>query len=190
MVLAEPDQIWDVSRSLAPTEFHPFTIMEYHDGSKLLFDFVYATADTGDDDYRSGLESFFDTYKRERGRQGRYLLPGDMLSPMWDAQFANPTELRQNFLLRSQLDLLEQRVREHMIGKNTIERTMEALALVCTNTDDLLRLSSELNVSQAFWNVDSTLAAKIGQFVAQVAGAGRLEALVEAVAIQYPEILQ
>jgi hypothetical protein len=77
-----------------------------------------------------------------------------------------------------------------LIGKNTIERTMEALAFVCTNTDNLLRLSSELNVSQAFWNIDGTLPAKIGQFVAQVAGMGRLEALVEAVAIQYPQLLQ
>ena len=93
-------------------------------------------------------------------------------------------------MLQSHLGLLERRVREHMIGDNTTEQIMESLAAICTGTDDLLRLSGELNVPQAFWNGDGTLASKIGQFVAKITDLGKLELLVETVGLQHPELLK
>jgi DNA-binding transcriptional MocR family regulator len=44
---------------------------------------------------RAALEQFFGWYASDAGRFGRYLLAGDMLNPMWDAQFDTPADLQR-----------------------------------------------------------------------------------------------
>jgi hypothetical protein len=73
LVLDNPDAITTID-ALAPIQIHPFTIMEYRAGSNELFAYVYATGDTAYSDYRGYLSEFFDAYKDEGGRFGRYLL--------------------------------------------------------------------------------------------------------------------
>lgn len=189
IVVDNPDRV-QVGSSSALTEIHPFTIMEYRDGSKLLYDFVYATADTGIRDYRAELERFFDSYKDEQGRRGHYIVAGDMVQPMWDSDFDSPAELRRRgWHLRSRLSLLEERVRERMIDRSTIEELLQALGRTCSVVDDLLGLSREVNIEPQFWNIDGPLAQKIHQFVAEAAESDKLDQLLEAVVLRYPSVL-
>ncbi len=128
LVLDNPDAI-TLHEETSPTQIHPCTVMEYRSGAKELFDFVYATADTTEPSYRGKLESFFDRYKGEQERYGRYLLAGDMVNALWEAEFNSPAELRRDDpSAGSQLALLEARVREHMLGEGTIEALLEASA--------------------------------------------------------------
>jgi hypothetical protein len=188
VVLDNPDQI-EVSLS-ALTEIHPFSIMEYRDGSKLLYDFVYATADTAIPNYRVQLEDFFDAYKDERGRSGHYIVAGDMVNPMWDSDFESPAELRRRGLsFRSRLALLEQRVRERMMDRSISEELLQALGKTCSVVDDLLGLSREVNIEPQFWNVDGPLAEKIHQFVAEAAESRKLDQVLEATVLRYPSVL-
>lgn len=55
---------------IAPTEYHPWTVMEYHSGSAKLYDFVYVTADTGQRNFRSSIEPFLRNIKQRRGVMG------------------------------------------------------------------------------------------------------------------------
>src|ERR1700687_2989529 len=112
LMVENASQIHCVLAREQPTQIHPFTVMEYSRGNSLLFDFVYATADTGDQAYRAKLESFFDSYKRDSGRYGRYLLSADIGNPLWDADYDDPASLRGDKGAVAQLHLLAARVRE------------------------------------------------------------------------------
>jgi hypothetical protein len=125
LVLDNPNAI-EVLDEKAPTQFHPFTVMEYYSGSRELFDYVYATADTGLADYRGQLTRFFDMYKDVQGRHGRYLLAGDMVNALWEAEYDSPADLRRaDPSAQSQLALVEARVRERLLGEDTIEWLLE-----------------------------------------------------------------
>ena len=78
-----------------PIEIHPCTVMEYSAGASQLFDFVYATADSTRFGYRERLAAFFDDYRNRNERYGRYLLAGDSIEPLWEAEFLSPADLRQ-----------------------------------------------------------------------------------------------
>lgn len=174
-----------------PTVVHPFTIMEYYQGGLELFDYVYAAADTGEPGYRGRLERFFDAYKDRHDRFGRYLLAGDALSPLWDAQFESPEDLRRaDPSSGSQLSLLEARVRERHLGEHVTEELLEALAASCDTPDDVRRLSDEAGIPPAIWFAGGTVAEVSSQLVDAALERDRLAALVEVLATQYPELFQ
>jgi hypothetical protein len=169
---------------VSPTRFHPFTIMEYQQGSALLYDFAYATADTGDSNHRRELEEFFERYKNDFGRHGEYLIAADMYEPLWDAKFNDPAELRKD----SQLELLEARVREHLHGQTAIDTVLEVLGTTSTDEADLRRHSLEVGIEPALWLGGATLAKNCSNFLAHVLEMGheKFEALIEVLAKQNP----
>lgn len=174
-----------------PTVIHPFTIMEYYQGGLELFDYVYAAADTGESGYRGRLERFFGAYKDKQERYGRYLLAGDALSPLWDAQFESPEDLRRaDPSSGSQLSLLEARVRERHLGENLTEDLLEALATTCDTAGDVRRLSEEAGIPPAVWFAGGTVAEVSSQLVSVALERDRLAALVEVLATHYPELFQ
>jgi hypothetical protein len=170
---------------------HPFTVMEYYHGGLELFDYVYAAADTGEPGYRGRLERFFDAYKDKQDRYGRYLLAGDALSPLWDAQFGSPEDLRRaDPSSGSQLSLLEARVRERHLGQEVTEDLLAALAASCDTADDVRRLSDEAGIPPAIWFAGGTVAEVSSQLVDAALERDRLAALVEVLATHYPELFQ
>ena len=181
-VLDDPDQIKPEMNAVAPTQFHPFSVMEYSNQNAELFDYVFATADTGDANHRQYLEEFFERYKNDFGRHGRYLLASDMYEPLWDADYNSPAELRNlDPGGKSQLELLEARVREHMLGKNTIETVLEELGSTTATEAELGRLSDEILINRALWLGGSTHVEKCSKFLAYVVGLGheKFEELIE-----------
>ncbi len=97
LTINDPAQIYLEERGHS-TQIHPCTVMEYHTNDSILYDFVYATADTGFTGYRQKLESFFENYKGGDERYGRYLIPADHNTPLFDAEFASPEGLYKSGL--------------------------------------------------------------------------------------------
>lgn len=189
LMLNEPDSV-QLRGETAPTQIHPFTIMEYTAGSMELFDFVYVTIDTGNPAYRGALAEFFDTYKNDRGRFGRYLLAGDMVDALWDAEYDSPADLRRaDPSAGSQLALLEARVRERMLGNDTIERLLEALGSTSHSNDDVKRLSKDIGINPSIWFRGGSLAEACSQFMDEVMRKNKLEELVETLAVNYPKVI-
>lgn len=187
LILDGPDDIW-VREGISPTLIHPFTIMEYRAGATELFDFVYAEADTAHPHFRRELEAFFQRYKQRGDRYGRYLLEGDMVDSMWDAEYHSPADLqRAEPSGKAQLELLEARVRERMLGKHAIDEVLKVLGSASTSPADLRRLSQDIGIEPSLWMGGNTLAKMCNQFVAEVVRQGdhKVEELIEVLATTY-----
>lgn len=188
LVIRNPDDV-EVLDEVAPILINPFSVMEYREGAKELFDFVFATADTSEE-YRGRLEMFFTDYAQANSRCGRYLLAGDMVQPIWEADFNTPAELRRTDpAAGSQLALLEARVRQHMLGEDTIERVLEALAKSCHTSTDLQRVSSDCGIEPGLWLRGGSLAELASQLVEETLRKDKMTELIEVVARRYPSIL-
>ena len=188
LVLDNPDAI-QVGEEVSATQIHPFTVMEYRSGAKELFDFVYATADTKLSSYRGELEEFFEKYKNDQGRYGRYLLAGDVALPLWDSVHNSPEDLRRaDPTAGSQLNLLEARVHEHMLGGDTIERLLEALGSTSTSKEDVERISKDIGIEPSSWFRGGTLAEVCSQLMDVVVQDKKLEELVETFVAYYPQL--
>jgi hypothetical protein len=188
LLLNKPDEI-QVEPKQRPTQIYPFTIMEYASGGSELFDYVYVGAKTDDKEHRGAIEGFFDKYKKEIGTYTRYLLAGDMITPLWDSDFDSPADLRRtDVTARSELSLLEARVREHQLGKNVIEQVLQVLTERLQDHDQVKVLAGEAGIPGATWYVGGTLAEVCSQLVDAANQANRLEALIQRLAIRYPGV--
>ena len=189
ITLLTPDQVRSNSqREIYPTRFHPCTVMEYEQGNTKLFDFVFATADTGLRDHRQRLERFFDEYKSRYGRFGRYLLSADIGDPLWEAEYDSPEALRRAEAgAESQLQILQARVRRVSFVGKSLEDIVE---LLTTNydADSLQHLSTIISVPKAQWFssgvATATLAVKL---LDECLKRGKVEELLDAMAAEYPE---
>lgn len=189
LVLDNPDKI-QILDDLAPVQIHPFTVMEYYSGTRELFDYVYATGDTGNPDYRTLLEGFFHIYKDENDRCGRYLLAGDMVDALWDAEYNSPATLRHaDPSSESQLELLEARVQERLLGEDKIEELLEALGTTSDSAEDPKRLSLDIGIPPALWFVGGSVAEVCSQFLDAVVRRNKLAELVDIFALQYPSLI-
>lgn len=189
LIVDDPDAIEPTDEQL-PTQFHPFTVMEYYSGSKELFDYVYATGDTAYGRCRQRIMEFFDTYKDEQERYGRYLLAGDMVDPLWEADYDTPAALRHaDPSAKSQLELLEERVRESLLGEDNVERLLEALGATSESVEDVRRLSLDIGIQPAVWLRGGSLAEVCSQFLEEVLRRGKLEELVEIFAMEYTDLI-
>jgi hypothetical protein len=190
LVLDDPDAIQiDEFQFSNPVQIHPFTVMEYYTGSKELFDYVYATADTGDPNYRSYLETFFGQYRNELNRYGRYLLAGDMVNSLWDAEYDSPEALRRSDPSAvPQLNLLEARVRESLQGKDTIADLLEVMGRTCADGEDVKTLSKEVGIPPTIWFRGGTVAEICSQFLDAILHRNKLPEFVEVFALRYSSV--
>lgn len=181
---------WELQDQIGPVQFHPCSIMEYATGNRRLFDFVYDMVDTGNRHWRRDVAQFFESYKGQSGRAGRYLTNADIADPLWDADFNSPRELRQRSANgRSHLELLQARIRERLDGADLIEQTMEKLGRICNDKKDLGAYSDALGMSRMLWSIDGSLADNVASFVAAVQQrTGKLEELIQRIALNYPEV--
>ena len=171
-------------------QIHPYTIMEYSIGNAELFDFVFATGNTGDTQHRQRLMQFFDAYKDREGRHGRYLIAADVGDPLWDAAYAGPQELsRADPAAESHLKLLERRVQARLLGDNMEELVLQALGAL-PDLDFLRRISTQVGISPATWYTGGTLADAAAQFLARVDRKQQLPGVIEALAIEHPAAMR
>lgn len=190
LLLTNPDALTVVGDDAA-SQIHPYTIMSYTDGAAELFDFVYATGNTGDDGYRAKLEDFFDSYKNRRGRRGRYLIAGDMSEPMWTADYARPEDLkRAEPEASSHLELLERRVRSRLDGNDMEARLLQALCTV-PDINYLRRISAHVGIEPSAWVKEgTTVAGAAAELLTRIDREQHLPGILEALAIEFPETLR
>ena len=189
LVIDDPAQI-RIYDEIAPVQIHPFTVMEYYAGASELFDFVYALADTKVPRYRQRLATFFDGYKQKNERYGRYLLAGDIMDPLWNAEFTNPAALRSaDPAARPQLELLEARVRERMLGQDAIDTLLDALGNALHTPDEARALSAEVGIPPGAWYTGGSIAETVSEFVNAARSRNKLTELIEVVSKHYPSLL-
>ena len=122
--------------------------MEYWDADAQFLDFVYCQAETTNTDYRGSLEAFFEHYRNDKGREGRYLTAADVAQPMWDAQFSSPSEMRRDN--SGSIKLIEARALEAADGLGNINALIRLLSKAQTS-GDLKRLSEFANIQWRRW---------------------------------------
>jgi hypothetical protein len=184
LVLKNPDDVLEVVGRGAPTQFHPYTVMEYEQGDIRLWDFVYATVDTRFERHRDRVIDFFARYKDQHDRNGTYLTAANVSNPMWDAVYADPVALRQTRQGRTQLELLKERVYQHSFRWQTIEEILQILAHNYRPAS-FQRLATYINIP---WGQvpepasPAELAAELMQRCLQRKDEGKLEELLDAIA--------
>ena len=186
LLLNDPGAI-TLSDDRKQTYIAPFSIMEYESGASELFDYVYVGVRTDEKDYRKQVEDFFDRYHKDISPHARYLIASDMVQPMWDAEFLSPAELRRlDAGAKSQLSLLEARVRHHMLGKHVIEPLLEKMGDTIHESGELKILSDEIGLKAALWLAGGSLAEQISQFVDAAVQHEKLDELIVRLAARHP----
>jgi hypothetical protein len=187
LLLTDVDSLTVAGQGAA--QIHPFTIMSYTDGAAELFDFVFATGNTGDRNHRGGIEEFFESYKDRNGRHGRYLIAADVAQPLWDAEYSSPAELsRANPAAPSHLKLLERRIQARLRGDCTEEDLLKALCSL-PDVDYLRRISTQIGIEPSTWLTGGTLADAAAQFLSRVSQQ-QLPGLVESLAIEHADTMR
>jgi hypothetical protein len=169
-----------VSDQKAPLQIAPFSIMEYSSGSIQLLDFVYVTAYTNERNYRRQVSNFFEKYRGDMGRQGRYLLGCDVAEPLWEAWFNSPEELRR--ARPSELRLINARINDAVSGKEVLHALMDAIAgLPDVRPDDLRRFAVDAGINYQLMAGQGTLADESNRLVDAAVQSDRLAALLQIV---------
>jgi len=178
------------SENIYPLEFHPFTIMEYESHNSLLYDYVYITVDTLEENYRAKMEDFFESYRNKDGRNGKYLIQIDMNNPLFDAIYNTPQELlKQNQYGESQLKLITTRLKNTYFGKNTITDLIDIICKHYILQEDLAALCIQANINFARI-AGNTIAEKATVLLDYCIEKDTVEELIDAIAIQHSEIVK
>ena len=134
-----------------------------------LFDYVFAQADTASPGWRDSLAQFFAGYAGAQERSGRYMLAAQEDESLWNAVYRSPLELRgYDPAGESQLDLLMARVEARMLGDDTRDRVLQALAKVCNSIADQRRISSDIGVEPNPRVSGGSLSETASRFIDQV----------------------
>jgi hypothetical protein len=185
LVLNKPDDI-TVHEHTSSTQIYPFTVLEYEDENRSLFDYVYAGAQTDEPEHRGALEKFFVKYLQDLKRQGEYLFNGDMVKPLWDATYNSPSDLRNEVGAQSKLNLLEARVREQMLGKHDLDELLNRMG-ASLSEEDLRVVSDEIGIPSAVWFAGGATVADLCSALLDAARQrNRLEALIQSLASRAP----
>jgi hypothetical protein len=187
LVINHQTHVYSASAMHAPTQFHPCTVMEYYQGDAKLYDFVYATADTGVRNHRRYIETFFGEYKKARGRFGKYLMSADISDPLWEAEYDSPIALqRAEPGAKSQLELLRMRVQGESFKGNNLDLIAQFLAREYDNVG-LRRISEIIGIPSAHWFTGSAVADSCVQLLHMCVDRGKVEELLDAVAVEHPQ---
>ena len=184
LVLESDKQIEKIDMG-APVLFHPCTVMSYARNGAILYDFVFATANTGVDSYRSRLEIFFASYRERHDRYGRYLISADIGEPLFDADYVSPSKLwRLDDTGRAHLELLEARVREDTFKDQTIDNILQVLTTYCDN-DSLETIADHIGIPRGQWSPSRRIADSAATLLQICQERNKVEELIDAVAQRY-----
>jgi hypothetical protein len=189
LVIDDPQQVQIAGRD-QPVEFHPCTIMEYNAGDAILYDYVFCTADTKYDNYRKRLEDFFEKYKNDQERFGRYLLAADANDPLFEADYNTPLDLqRAEPDGRSQLMLITERIQNSFYHRGeTIDSLLQAIPKFYPTSNDITALIIKTGLPQASIQVAAAVNMS-AQLVQLCIERKMLETLVDCILIEHPELI-
>lgn len=189
LVINDPAQV-SIAEREQPVEFHPCTIMEYNAGDAILYDYVFCTADTKYDNYRKRLEDFFETYKNDQERFGKYLLAADANDPLFEAAYNSPVDLqRAEPDGSSQLKLIRERIQNSFYHRGeTIDSLLLAIPKFYPDSNQIRALAINIGLPQALLQVAP--AANMSTQLVEVCIERRmLETLVDRIITEHPELI-
>lgn len=187
LIINNPDDLKPTTDS-CPTLFHPCTVMEYSKNGSILYDFVYATADTSKKMHRGYIKEFFEQYKNDDERYGKYLLSADVEQPMWEAEFENPEALKRSIPgAKSQLELLIERVQTNSFANKNLDEILQILTNTYNNKD-LKRISDDINIPCAIWFRDARVADAAADFLNVCVSRKKVEELIDKIAMEHPQL--
>lgn len=156
IVVDHPDQI--VKQYPAQfMEVYPCSVMEYQAGNALLYDYVFCTVDTYDPNHRNAVQMFFEKYRTDNGRYGKYLLAPDSTDAIFEAEFNSPADLLRNTPNgKSQMNLLVERIQNNFYHDGeSIRSIMERIPQFYSTADEISALAIRLCIPQAMLNISS-----------------------------------
>lgn len=189
LVIDNPEHI-EVREKDIPVQFHPCTIMEYESGGSLLYDFAFCTADSAYENYRQELEDFFERYRKEKGRNGRYLLAADMNDPLFEAAYSSPGEIMKTEADgRSQLNLITERIRNSFLYRQqTLDSLLKVIPQQYPGSDEILSLAVKIELPVAL--LEKSSAAKMSaQLVDLCRERNKLEELTDQLLLDNPSLI-
>jgi len=187
LIIDKPSKIEIIKKGI-PIVYHPFTIMEYESQDALLYDFVFMSIDSKVNDARKQAEKFFDGYKKKNNRNGTYLLNPDIVSPLFEAQYNSPQEMKGSSE-KAKIDLLYKRIYIKNFDKTTLDTIIHLVPKFYESSMAIKKLAKELGISVAFLQEDNA-ASMSAQLINQLVEKGKIEELIDRMTKQYPEILE
>lgn len=177
------------NHEVIPILFHPFSVMEYYTDNAILYDFVFVTVTTEQSDYRQRVQDFFEYYRKSNGRNGKYLLEVDISTPLLEAQYLSPAELRKNDATSGpQLDILLSRIRGDTFKGQTIEDIIKAINANYDNKG-LERLGSMVDLNPAVWITNESVAKLSIKLLDYCLDNRKVDALLEVIVMDNPSLL-
>jgi hypothetical protein len=187
LLVNKPEMI-EVEERNAPTELHPFTVMEYEQNGALLFDYVYVTANTSQTNYRQEAEKFFEYYRTKDNRHGKYLLACDAANPLFDATYQSPGELHKE-LDTGKMELLLNRIRETRFDNHTLDELAAKLTRFYPTAADMHTLACHVGLPPGSLKDDS--AAKMSlELLSESVERKIVEELIDRMAMTHPGVFQ
>jgi hypothetical protein len=165
--------------------YHPFSIMEYNEGNAIFFDYVYCTIDPFQP--LGEYISFFENYRKNKGRDGFYLIAAEPNGELFEAKYASPKELKAYEQgSNTGLHLLEERIKQEYYKDQLLDEIIKTLGEYYTEVADIARIAGYLGIQL----MPDAPARMINSLVTESLRKGKLEVLIEHAALEFPEILR
>ena len=108
---------------------------------------------------------------------------------MWDSDYNTPEELRKlGEHAESYLNLLTARIRKESFKGETIESILQGLGEILTDETTLFRYSEDIGLNRILWFQGGNMADSITNLVNKCLELNKLEELIDAVSLEYPNI--
>lgn len=185
LVADSDSKIVKVGRSRIPIEYHPYSILQYDLNDSLLYDFVYMTVTT-DQDERKQIDEFFEYYRTKNNRFGTYLINPNLVNPCLDAKYSHPIDMVSPSE-QANLNLIYERIRDVQFNNVTIEELLHILPKYYGNVNALKKLASNIGISTALLMEESGTA-MANQLVNLCIKRKKIEELIDWLVLEYPKI--
>ncbi len=186
-IIDKPEKI-EVYSENHPVVYHPFSIMEYEFKDTILYDFVYATADSKVINVDSQIEKFFNEYRKKDGRNGEYLLNPNIIKPIFESRYMSPQEL-QNPSEKAKLKLLYERVRNSHFNGIAIDKLVNELPKFYFSKESIISLARHIGINPAIL-ADNSATSMSAQLISLCIEKEKVEVLIDRMVIDYPQIFK
>lgn len=187
LIIDKPEKI-EVFNDNYPVVYHPFSIMEYECKDTILYDFVYATADSKVENIDLQIEKFFKEYRKKDGRNGEYLLNPNIIKPIFESRYLSPKEL-QKPSEKAKLKLLYERVRNSHFNGIAIEKLVNEVPKFYSSKESIITLARNIGVNPQNLADDSATSMS-AQLISICIEKEKVEVLIDRMVINYPQIFK
>ncbi|RYC68575.1 hypothetical protein [Spirosoma sordidisoli] len=183
----DESQVQVVGKREAPG-YQPYSLIEYVKDDVLQYDYVFRTIYPGDS--RQEVADFFEMYRMRYGYNGRYLISPDPVSPLFDAVYSSPLQLRQaRSGAQFHLELLKENIRETYFGGTRGADILSLLSRSYRDTANINMVATQLGFPTGTF-ASSVPADQIAQLVDWcVDTPGKMEELIDKLTGKQPELL-